>query len=95
MFCRRLPTQVKLHRIYSSNIDLRQKPNVAFLLKISTIFLVNYKKTPIIKDETLDASGETFIQFDMFDQKPNFIKTTAETDEVFSTFKVAASSSFF
>lgn len=50
--------------------------------------LFNISKTPIIKeDQNSDNSGETFIQFDMFDQKPNFIKTTAETEEVFSTFK--------
>ncbi len=50
--------------------------------------LFNISKTPIIKeDPNSDNSGETFIQFDMFDQKPNFIKTTAETEEVFSTFK--------
>ncbi len=50
--------------------------------------LFSMSKTTPIQKEDVSSGGETFIQFDMFAQKPNFIKTTNEpTNEVFSTFK--------
>ena len=50
--------------------------------------LFSISKTTPIQKEDISSGGETFIQFDMFAQKPNFIKTTNEpTNEVFSTFK--------
>lgn len=56
------------------------------ILKQEDLFSIS-KAIPVAKQD-ISANGETFIQFDMFDQKPNFIKTTNEqTNEVFSTFK--------
>ena len=50
--------------------------------------LFSMAKSIPAKKQDISSGGETFIQFDMFAQKPNFIKTTAETpEESFSTFK--------
>ncbi len=56
------------------------------VVKQEDLFSLGIKK---IDDKTqVTEGGETFIQFDMFDQKPNFIKTTnPETVDVFTTFK--------
>ena len=51
-----------------------------------SLFSMPTKK--ITQTKETSSAGETFIQFDMFDQNTNFIKSTNDTsEEVFSTFK--------
>lgn len=66
-------------------IDKKSKLDIE-VIKQEDLFSLSTKK--IMPQDEKNNGGETFIQFDMFDQKPSFIKTTTdETSDVFSTFK--------
>lgn len=66
-------------------IDKKSKLDIE-VVKQEDLFSLSTKK--IMPQDEKNSGGETFIQFDMFDQKPSFIKTTTdETNDVFSTFK--------
>lgn len=68
-----------------ASIEKKTKLDIE-VIKQEDLFSLSTKK--IMPQDEKNNGGETFIQFDMFDQKPSFIKTTAdETSDVFSTFK--------
>lgn len=68
-----------------ASIEKKTKLDIE-VIKQEDLFSLSTKK--IMPQDEKNNGGETFIQFDMFDQKPSFIKTTTdETSDVFSTFK--------
>lgn len=68
-----------------ASIEKKTKLDIE-VIKQEDLFSLSTKK--IMPQDEKNNGGETFIQFDMFDQKPSFIKTTTdETGDVFSTFK--------